>query len=217
MKILYAFHQGGWLMYPILVLFLALVLVSLERFYVLFFKSRLDKEFFFKTLQNFLLKSDFEGMITVCDQNPAPLARVVKQCLVRLVNKGTDDEIQSALDEGAMIEVPIIERRISFLSVVGNVSTLLGLLGTITGLIACFASIANSDPSTKAQELTRGISEAMNCTAFGLFVAIPSILLYYLFQARAQRIIDDLNEVSIRTFNFILANRSRFGIENKAA
>jgi biopolymer transport protein ExbB/TolQ len=104
---------------------------------------------------------------------------------------------------------------LGFLAVIGNISTLLGLLGTITGLIQSFAAVANADPATKAALLTKGISEAMNCTAFGLIVAVPAVALYSILQNRAQRIIDEINEISIKTFNFILANRERFGIEEK--
>jgi biopolymer transport protein ExbB/TolQ len=154
-------------------------------------------------------------MILVCDQNPAPLSKVVKNCLVRLINKGQDAEIQAALDAGALSEVPMIEKRIGLLAVIGNVATLMGLLGTITGLISSFAAVANADAATKAAELTKGISEAMNCTAFGLIVAVPSVLIYSILQSRAQNLIDDINEISIKTFNFILANRERFGVNEK--
>ncbi len=205
------------MMYPILLLGLTMVAITLERFFTLFFRVNLNKEHFFKSLTTYLLKGDFNGMLLVCDQNQAPMSNVIKSCLLRLVNHGTDAEIQAALDEGAMIEVPKIEKRIGYLAVIGNVATLMGLLGTITGLIQSFAGIASSDPATKAATLTKGISEAMNCTAFGLIVAVPAVLLYSILQSRAQSLIDDINEISIRTFNFVLANRERFGVAGKAA
>jgi biopolymer transport protein ExbB/TolQ len=217
MKLLIAFQHGGVMMYPILVLGLFMAGISLERFFTLYFRAYLNKETFYKNLTGNLLKGDFEGMIQLCDQNSAPMSRVIKGCLLKLVNRASDAEIQAALDEGAMIEVPQLEKRIGFLAVIGNVSTLVGLLGTITGLITSFASIANADAATKAAELTRGISEAMNCTAFGLVVAVPAVLFYSILQSRCQRLIDDLNEVSIKTLNFILANRSKFGTQAKAA
>jgi len=203
------------MMYPILILGIIMVLITADRIQGLYFKMNLNKDAFFKKLTASLLKGDINGMITVCDQNPAPLSKVIKSCLIRLVNKGNDAEIQAALDEGALTEVPQIERRLSFLAVIGNVSTLLGLLGTITGLIQSFAAVANADPATKAALLTKGISEAMNCTAFGLIVAVPAVGIYSILQNRAQRLIDEINEISIKTFNFILANRDRFGIEEK--
>lgn len=217
MSLIRVFHDGGIMMYPILVLGIFMVGITLERIITLYFRVSLNKDHFFKNLTTHLLKGDFDGMISLCDQNPAPMTKVVKSCLIRLVNKANDAEIQAALDEGAMIEVPKLERHIGFLAVIGNVSTLLGLLGTITGLIGCFAGVANADAATKAAELTKGISEAMNCTAFGLIVAVPSVMIYSILQNRAQRLIDDINEISIRTFNFVLANRERFGITHKAA
>ncbi|OFZ80871.1 MAG: hypothetical protein A3K03_06735 [Bdellovibrionales bacterium RIFOXYD1_FULL_44_7] len=215
MGIIKAFHEGGPMMYAILLLGLATLGIVVERFYVLYLKMNLNKDFFFKNLTANLLKGDFDGMVLLCDQNPAPLSKVIKACLIRLMNKGSEADIQAALDEGAMTEVPHIEKRIGFLAVIGNVATLLGLLGTITGLIRSFGAVAHADAATKAAELTRGISEAMNCTAFGLIVAVPAVFLYSIFQSRAQRLIDDINETSIKTFNFILANRERFGIPEK--
>jgi biopolymer transport protein ExbB len=211
-----AFRQGGFAMYPILAVGVAVLIISLERSYNLYFRMNLNKEEFYRSLTAHLMKNDLQGMVVVCDQNSGPLSKVVKSCLIRLINKGTDAEIQAALDEGAMTEVPRIEKRISFLAVFGNVATLLGLLGTITGLIRSFASVAEADAATKAALLTKGISEAMNCTAFGLIVAIPAVLLYSVLQNRAQSVIDEINEISIRTFNFILANRDRFGIAEKS-
>ena len=213
----HSFFEGGWGMYPIFFLGVAGFAIATERTFSLYLRMNLDKEHFFKSLTTCLLHGDLEGMVAVCDENPAPLSKVIKNCLIRLINQGTDNEIQAALDEGVMIEVPRIERRIGFLAVIGNVATLMGLLGTITGLIQAFSAVATSDPVTKAAILTKGISEAMNCTAFGLIVAVPSVLIYSVLQARAQTLIDDINEISIRTFNFILANRERFGIESKAA
>jgi biopolymer transport protein ExbB len=213
--VVHAFKEGGFMMFMILLMAILAMLITGERINYLYFKVNLNKDEFFKKLTAYLLKGDIDGMILVCDQNPAPLSKVIKSCLIRLVNKGNDAEIQAALDEGALTEVPKIEKRIGFLSVIGNVATLLGLLGTIIGLIHSFAAVADSDAATKAALLTKGISEAMNCTAFGLLVAVPAVGLYSILQNRAQTLIDEINEISIKTFNFILANRERFGIDEK--
>lgn len=216
MFIIRAFQEGGIVMYPILLLGLTAAAITVERVFALYFRMNLNKEHFFQSLTAYLLKNDLDGMILLCDQNPAPLSKVIKSCLIRLVNKGTDADIQAALDEGALIEVPQIEKKIGFLAVIGNVSTLMGLLGTITGMIMSFRGVADADAATKAAMLTKGISEALNCTAFGLIVAVPSVLIYSFLQSRAQTLIDDINEVSIRTFNFILSNRERFGVVEAA-
>jgi biopolymer transport protein ExbB len=215
MGLIHSFLAGGAMMFVILILGLVAVAITIERSLTLYLKTNINKEHFFKNLTSHLLNGDLDGMIQVCDQNSAPLSKVIKTCLIRLVNKGTDADIQAALDEGAITEVPKIEKRIGFLAVIGNVATLMGLLGTIIGLIQSFAAVANADAATKAAELTKGISEAMNCTAFGLIVAVPSVVIYSVLQNRAQTLIDDINEISIRTFNFILANRERFGVSEK--
>lgn len=215
--LLQAYQEGGWGMHPILLLGIGSLAITVERIYQLYFKMNIHKDHFFKSLTAYLLKGDLDGMILVCDQNPAPMSKVIKACLVKLVNNGTDAEIQAALDEGALIETPKIERRIGFLAVFGNVSTLVGLLGTISGLIVSFAAVANADAATKAAKLTAGIAEAMHCTAFGLIVAVPAVLAYAFLQNRAQRLIEEINEVSIRTLNFILANRERFGLGEETA
>ncbi len=220
MGLIHLYQEGGMGMHPILLLGLASIYIVVDRTYALFFKMNLNKEHFFKNLTAYLLKGDLEGMLLVCDQNPAPLSKVIKACMIKLINKGTDAEIQAALDEGALIETPQIEKKIGFLAVFGNVATLVGLLGTISGLIASFSAVANADAATKAALLTAGIAEAMHCTAFGLIVAVPCVLAYSFLHNRAQHLIDDINEISIRTFNFILANRERFGVndgEQKAA
>ncbi len=210
--LIHAYQEGGFGMHPILLLGIACTYLVGERVHQLYFKMNLNKEHFFKSLTTYLLKGDLEGMLLVCDQNPAPLSKVIKACLIKLINRGTDSEIQAALDEGAMIETPKIEKGIGFLAVFGNVATLVGLLGTISGLIISFAAVANADAATKAAKLTAGIAEAMHCTAFGLIVAVPAVLAYAFLHNRAQTLIEDINEISIRTLNFIIANRERFGV-----
>jgi len=216
-KLIHTFHEGGWGMYPILVLGIMGLFIAGERIWALYFRMGLDKEHFFKNITSSLLRGDLEGMISVCDMNPAPMSKVIKTCMIRLLNNGTDEDVQAALDEGALVQIPQIERRTGFLAMIGNVATLCGLLGTISGLIACFAGVANADPATKAQVLTAGISEAMNCTAFGLVVAIPAVVAYSFLNARATGLVEDINEISIRTLNFIIANRERFGVQNNKA
>ena len=90
-----------------------------------------------------------------------------------------------------------------------NIATLTGLLGTISGLIVSFAGAANADPNQKAELLASGIAEAMNCTAFGLCVAIPALLAYAFLQGRTQKIIDDVNEVVLESMNFLVIHREK--------
>ncbi|MBM4371638.1 MAG: MotA/TolQ/ExbB proton channel family protein, partial [Deltaproteobacteria bacterium] len=125
------------------------------------------------------------------------------------LSKVTKDSgaVQAAIDEAALRELPRVERRTPYLAMMGNVAMLIGLLGTIAGMIISFGAVANADSGEKATLLARGISEAMNCTAFGLITAIPSLVFYAILQGKTQRIVDDINEGSVRVLNLVLAHR----------
>ena len=116
------------------------------------------------------------------------------------------------MDQEALSQLPPLEKRTGYLAMLGNVATLMGLLGTISGLIKSFAAVSFADPSEKAALLSRGISEAMNCTAFGLLCAIPALLVYSLLQGKTQSLLDDINETTVTVLNMITSNRDKFRI-----
>jgi biopolymer transport protein ExbB len=147
--------------------------------------------------------------ITFCDSKPAPLTNTLKAGLVQVLNKRPDEEVQVAMDGAVLKETPMIEGWTGFLAVFGNVATLMGLLGTISGLIHSFRAVSSADPAQKATLLSAGIAEAMNCTAFGLIVAIPAILAYGFFQTWINRISNDMTESSMNLMNLIVANRDK--------
>ena len=122
---------------------------------------------------------------------------------------GKESEVQMAIDAAATKYFPTVEKRTNYLPMIANICTLLGLLGTISGLIISFAGAAKADAAEKATLLAEGISEAMNCTAFGLCVAIPCLLGYAFLQGRSQRIIDDINEVVLEAMNFVVSHRDK--------
>ncbi|MEO0337550.1 MAG: MotA/TolQ/ExbB proton channel family protein, partial [Pseudomonadota bacterium] len=116
------------------------------------------------------------------------------------------EEIQAKMDEVLLAENAKLERRTGFLAMLGNVGTLLGLLGTIVGLIGSFGSVASVNPVEKAAMLTQGISMAMNTTAYGLIMAIPALVMFAILQNRANRIAEDLNQGSLKVFNWLSFN-----------
>ena len=202
------YHEGGWMMHPILVsLFVAIGLI-VDRVIALYFKTSIDKEAFLKELKRHVYSGDLDKAISfTASQKKTPLTSVVKAGLIN-VPKGEAD-VQAAMDEASLRESPRIEKRTGYLAMIGNVATLLGLLGTIVGLIGAFGAVANANPADKATILANSISEAMNCTAFGLLTAIPALVAYSVLQGRTQHMLDDINESSVAVLNLIVANKDK--------
>lgn len=130
----------------------------------------------------------------------APLGAVASAGIQAAIDMGGKEEIQLKMDEVLLEENTRVEKRIAFLAMFANVATLLGLLGTITGLIHSFAGISNANPAEKATILSQGISLAMNTTAYGLIVAVPALIMYAVLQNRATRLSDDLNKAALNLF-----------------
>ena len=203
-----AFDKGGIGMYPISLSFLFGIAIIIERIYVLYARAAIDKEAFLKGLKKHIYAGDLDKAISYCaGQKKTPLVSVVKSGLIN-VPKG-DDDVQAAMDEASLRESPKIERRTGYLAMISNVATLLGLFGTIIGLIHCFGAVANANPADKATILSQGISEAMYCTAFGLLVAITTLVSYSVLQGRTQSMVEDINEASVGVLNLIVANRDK--------
>ena len=202
------YHEGGWMMHPILVALGFTVVLIVDRAIALYFQASADKDSFLKGLREHIYKGDLDRAISFCaSQKKTPLVSVVKAGLIN-VPKGEAD-VQAAMDEATLRESPRIEKRTGYLAMLGNVATLLGLLGTIVGLISAFGAVASASPSDKATILSRSISEAMNCTAFGLLTAIPALVAYSVLQGRTQQMLDDINESSVAVLNLIIANRDK--------
>jgi biopolymer transport protein ExbB/TolQ len=203
-----AFDAGGIGMYPIALTLIFALAITVERVFVLYFRSSVDKEAFLKGLKKHVYAGDLDKAISYCaGQKRTPLVAVIKAGLIN-VPKGEED-VQAAMDEATLRESPRIEKRTGYLAMISNVATLLGLLGTIIGLIHSFGAVANANPADKATILSQGISEAMFCTAFGLSVAIPSLILYSVLQGRTQAMMDDINEASVSVLNLIVANKDK--------
>jgi biopolymer transport protein ExbB len=206
--IIAAFQGGGWGMIPIAVVMVFVVFIILERLITLK-RLSVDKQDFNEKLFGMILRGDIKQAVTFCDTRKAPLTNTLKAGLVQVINRRPDEEVQVAMDGAALKEMPAIDGWTGFLAVFGNVATLLGLLGTIVGLIHSFRAVTNADPAQKATLLSSGIAEAMNCTAFGLIVAIPALLAFGYFQTRIQHIINDINESSMNMMNLVVANRDK--------
>jgi biopolymer transport protein ExbB len=205
------YHEGGWMMHPILVSLVVALALIIDRVIILYFKTAIDKEAFVRGLKKHIFAGDLDKAISYCaSQKKTPLVSVVKAGLIN-VPKGEAD-VQAAMDEASLRETPKLEARTGYLAMIGNVATLLGLLGTIVGLISAFGAVANANPADKAAILASSISEAMNCTAFGLLTAIPALVAYSLLQGRTQHMIEDINETTVSVLNLIIANREKMKV-----
>ena len=203
-----AFCEGGPVMYVIAVVGLFTAFLIIERWMTLRSLS-IDKISLNENLFSMILRGDIKQAIAFCDSKPTPLTNTLKAGLIQVLNKRPDEEIQVAMDASVLRETPRIEGWTSFLAVFGNVGVLIGLLGTIAGLITSFGGIAEADQATKAALLSKGISEALNCTAFGLFVAIVAIVAFGFYQIKIGRAINDMLESSMNLMNLVVANRDK--------
>ena len=203
-----AFHEGGWGMWPILFILMLTVSIVIERA-VYLRRAVIDKEKLVGLLRSQISAGNIQGAIKVCAGNSTPLTRIVQSGLMR-ANR-SDEEINAAMEESGLRELPALEKRTGFLAMLGNLATLAGLLGTITGLIKSFAGVAGVDPSQKATLLSKGISEAMNCTAFGLLTGIIGLATFAWLNGMTQGILDGINQVTVETLNLVVAGQQQGG------
>lgn len=150
---------------------------------------------FRKQVMGLIIRGDYQAAEDLAKTaNGSALGRIVEVgCRLRSNGSG-EEEVQARMDDRLSHEISTVDKRTGFLAMFGNVSTLLGLLGTITGMIHSFGAVASASPVDRATMLSKGISEAMNCTAFGLVVAIPALVAFAYFQNRTDRIVTELTE-----------------------
>lgn len=204
-KIALAFGHGGFWMYPILAVQLVSIAIVIERTYALFFKRKLNQGSVVAGFEESIRRGEIGAVIEKARALEAtqPVARAVLAGAKAAKHLGGKDEIQGKMDEILLHENAVLDRRTAFLTMLGNVATLTGLLGTITGMIQSFAAVAFAGPAEKAALLAAGISEAMNCTAYGLIAAIPALVMYAILQNRANQLSEDLNTAALKAFNWL--------------
>lgn len=199
------FRQGGPAMWAILVFFGVGLVITIERLIFLFGVAKVNPEQLMAKIAVLIRKGSIEGAIAAVSEEKAPLARIIEAALRNY--KGTERDIQNAVDEMALAELPRINARIGFLAMLANVSTMVGLLGTIFGLIAAFAAVAAADPEQKSVLLANGISQAMNTTAFGLISAIPLLIIHSILTSKSDSLVDDIDRYSVMVMNMLAQSR----------
>lgn len=204
-KIAQAFEHGGFWMWPILLIQVVSIAIIIERAYALFYRRKLDQTSFAMGFEESIRRGEMDNVISKAQAHVSanPVARAIAAGALAARNFGGKEEIQGKMDEVLLEENAHLDHRTAFLQMLGNVATLTGLLGTITGMIKSFAAVAFANPAEKASLLSAGISEAMNATAYGLIAAIPALVAYAILQNRANRLAEDLNQGGLKVYNWL--------------
>ncbi len=203
------FQQGGIFMYPIMIVLAVGVSIAIERYFFLTHSTAVNRKTWNELLP--LIKTgNYKQAMVITSKSKAALGKILNYGLSRTRSARRRDDIETAMEEGLMEVVPRLEKRTHYLATFANIATLLGLLGTIIGLIKAFTAVSNADPAEKADLLSASISMAMNTTAFGLMVAIPLLLIYTILQSKTTSIVDSLEMASVKFLN-ILTEQGKMG------
>ncbi|GAA5217526.1 MotA/TolQ/ExbB proton channel family protein [Corallincola platygyrae] len=200
------FQEGGHFMYPIAIVLVLGLVITLERWLFLSATGRANRKAA-KQVQGSLSSGDYQGLVKQAEGSKAPLLRVLSAGIMRLKDAHRREDVEYAMEESIMEVMLRLEKRTQYLATLANIATLLGLLGTIIGLIAAFTAVANADPAEKANLLSQSISVAMNTTAFGLMTAIPLSIFHAVLQTKTSEIVDSLEVAGIKLLNMLSYKR----------
>ncbi len=196
------FQKGGLFMYPILLVFVAGMAITIERWFKLNRIRSLNRKMW-NLLHPVLTKGEFDKARTIIDKDKSTISQMLGMGLARVGAVRRREDIEIAMEESMMEIIPQLEKRTPYVALLSNIATLLGLLGTIMGLIEAFTAVANANPAEKADLLSASISVAMNTTAFGLMSAIPLLLFHAKLMATTGQIVDRLEMSSVKALNNI--------------
>jgi biopolymer transport protein ExbB len=196
------FQKGGLFMYPILLVFVCGMAITAERWYQLSHTRNVNRNMW-NVLYPVMAKGEFDKARTIIANDKSAISQMLGTGLARLGAVRRREDIEIAMEESMMEIIPQLEKRTPYVALLSNIATLLGLLGTIMGLIEAFTAVANANPAEKADLLSASISVAMNTTAFGLMSAIPLLLLHAKLTSTTGQIVDSLEMASVKALNTI--------------
>lgn len=196
------FQDGGLFMYPILVVLALGLSIALERYLYLSRATSINRRLW-NELMPLIKGGNYKQAQAISSKSKAAVGKILHYGLSRTRSARRRDDIETAMEEGLMEVVPRLEKRTHYLATFANIATLLGLLGTIIGLIKAFTAVSHADPAEKADLLSASISVAMNTTAFGLMVAIPLLLVYTVLQSKTTTLVDSLEMASVKFLNIL--------------
>jgi len=201
------FSTGGVFMYPILIVFAVGVAIAIERYITLAIVTK-KNQVVWEQVQPVLADGDFEQAHKMTSNDQSTISQVLNMGLSLQGAVRRREDIEIAMEESMMEIVPRLEKRTPYVALASSVATLLGLLGTIMGLIQAFTAVANANPAEKADLLSASISVAMNTTAFGLMVAIPLLVVHAILTSKTGDIVDSLEMASVKALN-VFSRRSK--------
>jgi biopolymer transport protein ExbB len=196
------FQKGGLFMYPILFVFAAGMAIVFER-WVLLSRTQKSNDNMWSQVHPMLAKGEFDKAREMVSKDKSNMAQMLGMGLARQGAVRRRDDIEIAMEESMMEIIPQLEKRTPYVALLSNIATLLGLLGTIMGLIEAFTAVSNANPAEKADLLSASISVAMNTTAFGLMAAIPLLFFHSKLTSTAGHIVDSLEMASVKVLNCI--------------
>ncbi|GAB4368567.1 MAG: hypothetical protein Kow0042_09800 [Calditrichia bacterium] len=204
--------QGYVFMWIILAMLIIAVAIAIERIYYVMVRSNVNADKFMMEIRKLVTSGNIKRAIELCEQGKQKaLPYVVLAGLKRVAESESLDfrSIQNAVDEGTLEVIPQLQKRTNYLSMLANVATLTGLMGTIYGLIIAFEAVGGAEiaEADKPKILAQGIAVAMNTTIFGLAVAVPTLILYNIIQNKTTQIIDEMDEHLVKLINLITGNR----------
>lgn len=202
------FVTGGPFMYPILLVAAVGAAIAIER-YVTLSQVTVENQKVWSKVQPALLNGDFDKAREMTARDDSAVARLLSMGLARQGAVRRREDIEIAMEESMMEIIPQLEKRTPYIATASSIATLLGLLGTIMGLIQAFTAVASANPAEKADLLSASISVAMNTTAFGLMVAIPLLITHTVLTAKTGQIVDSLEMASLKALNVISTKARR--------
>ena len=207
------FQNGGFFMYLILLVTSIGLAIAIERFIYLSKASASSRKLWDSVIP-LVQRGNIDQAISVANESKTVMSNMLTYGLARVKNRAEHrDEIETAMEEGLMEVIPNLEKRTHYLATLANVAMLLGLLGTVSGLIEAFGAVAHAEPSQKAELLSAAIAVGMNATAFGLGSAIPLMLVYSFLQSKTTSLVDHLEMASVKFLNLLdNANKSGKGV-----
>lgn len=205
------FASGGAFMYPILLVFAFGVAIAVERYITLTMVTN-QNQAVWEQVQPLLANGEFDEAREMTSNDESTISKVLNMGLSLQGAVRRREDIEIAMEESMMEIVPRLEKRTPYVALASSIATLLGLLGTIMGLIQAFTAVANANPAEKADLLSASISVAMNTTAFGLMVAIPLLITHAILTSKTGDIVDSLEMATVKALN-VFTRRAKRAVE----